>query len=90
MTDKKVQEIMVITQEECAEVIQALSKIIRFGLGSVHTDGVSNKEHLEEEIGDLICMFQLMEQKEMIDWSLVSLHAVNKREKLKKWSKIYE
>ena len=30
------QEIMMIAQEECAEVTQAISKVFRFGFDSVH------------------------------------------------------
>ena len=49
--------IPVVTQEECAEVIQAISKVFRFGLNQLHpTTGVSNKEQLEEEIGQLVYM----------------------------------
>jgi len=89
MSEDKMNEVMAITQEECAEVIQAISKIMRFGLETSY-QGVTNQSHLEEEIGDLVCMFQLMEQQGMIDWSIVSLHAANKKQKLMKWSKIYE
>ena len=80
-------EIMSITQEECAEVIQAISKIFRFGIDT-EWKGETNRQHLEEEIGDLICMLQLMEEKDLIDWSRVSVAAQMKREKLKTWSNI--
>jgi NTP pyrophosphatase (non-canonical NTP hydrolase) len=79
---------MLISQEECAEVIQAISKVFRFGFDDVY-NGKSNREHLEEEIGDLICMFQLMEEKGLVDWSRVSIHSINKREKLKTWSTVF-
>lgn len=36
--DDKVQEVMNILQEECAEVIQAISKCRRFGLDNKKTD----------------------------------------------------
>ena len=81
------EEIMNIAQEECAEVIQAISKIRRFGLMTEHNE-VTNKAHLEEEVGDLLCMLQLMEENEIVDWTRVSLHAQWKREKLKRWSVI--
>ena len=80
-------EIMLIAQEECAEVTQAISKVFRFGFDSVHNER-TNKDRLEEEIGDLVCMFQLMEEKELIDWTRVSVAAQMKREKLKTWSNI--
>ena len=85
---KSENEIMLISQEECAEVIQAISKVFRFGFDDVY-NGKSNREHLEEEIGDLICMFQLMEEKNLIDWSRVSVHSIKKREKLKTWSTVF-
>ena len=81
------EEIMLIAQEECAEVIQAISKIMRFGL-DVSYKGVVNRDHLEEEIGDLLCMFELMEEKNIIDWADVANAAKAKRAKLKIWSGI--
>ena len=39
-------EIMLIAQEECAEVTQAISKVFRFGFESVH-NGKTNKQRLE-------------------------------------------
>lgn len=80
-------EIMMIAQEECAEVTQAISKVFRFGFPSIH-NGRTNKDRLEEEIGDLMCMFQLMEEHQLIDWSRVSIASQMKREKLKQWSNI--
>ena len=55
-------EIMLITQEECAEVSQAISKVFRFGMDDEYK-GITNREHLEEEIGDLMCMIDLL-----IEW----------------------
>lgn len=80
-------EIMLITQEECAEVTQAISKVFRFGFDSEY-NGRTNKERLEEEIGDLMCMLQLMADRDIIDWSLVSLAAGRKKIKLQTWSNI--
>lgn len=80
-------EVMLIAQEECAEVIQAISKVFRFGFSSTH-NGKNNSEHLEEEIGDLVCMFDLMREKGLIDWSNVIDASEKKREKLRTWSNI--
>ncbi len=80
-------EIMDITQEECAEVIQAISKIRRFGLMSVH-NGESNQAHLEEEVGDLVCMIDLMIEHNMIDKIAVVEASKRKRAKLAQWSGI--
>ena len=86
---EKQNEIMDISQEESAEVIQAISKIRRFGLNSEH-NGVTNKEHLEEEVGDLTCMLNLLGEFGLVDWDKVQVHAINKRKKLQIWTKIFE
>lgn len=80
-------EVLLIAQEECAEVTQAISKVFRFGFDETY-NGKTNREHLEEEMGDLVCMFQLMEEKGLVDWTHVSLYAQKKRDKLKTWSNI--
>jgi len=49
--------IPIITQEECAEVIQAISKVFRFGPDQCHPEtGVDNITHLAEEVGQLMYM----------------------------------
>lgn len=87
--DNEVKEILCITQEECSEVSQAVSKIFRFGWSSVHPKTmVNNKEHLEEEIGDLLCMVDILVEKCIISDEQINLARQAKREKLKKWSAI--
>jgi hypothetical protein len=81
------QEIMDIAQEECAEVIQAISKVRRFGLTSEHK-GVTNQAHLETEVGDLMCMFELMIEKGIINEAACLEASRNKRIKLQVWSNI--
>lgn len=80
-------EVLLIAQEECAEVTQAISKVFRFGFESVHK-GHTNKERLEEEVGDLVCMFDLMREKGLIRWENVIDASEKKRTKLKTWSSI--
>lgn len=82
-------EILLIAQEECAEVTQAISKVFRFGIESMH-NGVSNKEHLEEEVGDLLCMIEMMMENDIISRGVVAEAKFAKRAKLKKWSNIKE
>ncbi len=80
-------EIMLIAQEECAEVTQAISKVFRFGIDGMH-NGATNKQRLEEEVGDLLCMIEMMIEKNIIDGKLVAQAGVNKKQKLAKWSNI--
>jgi hypothetical protein len=81
-------EIMLITQEECAEVTQAISKVFRFGLDD-HHNGVTNREHLEEEIGDLMCMIDLMITKGVVREAPVLKAKGLKLAKLQQWSNIF-
>ena len=87
--DNEIKEILCITQEECAEASQAISKIFRFGWNSVHPKtGVNNKEHLEEEIGDLMCMIDLILDSGIVSESVVMAAKNEKLLKLQQWSNI--
>lgn len=87
--DKQTKEVFCITQEECAEVTQAISKIFRFGFESKHPyTHKTNKQCLEEEVGDLLAMIDIMVEKCIISDSQVNLARKAKREKLKVWSSI--
>lgn len=79
------EEIMTILQEECAEVIQAVSKVRRFGLSD-------NVGELKKELCDLICMIELMREFNVIPMSYEEQleNIFQKREKLKKFSRIFE
>ena len=85
--DNQTKEVFCIAQEECAEVTQAISKIFRFGMNSEHK-GFSNKDRLEEEVGDLLCMIDIMVEKCIISDSKINTARKAKREKLKVWSGI--
>ena len=85
----KEKEILSITQEECAEVVQAISKVNRFGIDAMH-NGATNRERLTEETGDLFCMIELLIEFGLIDRNEMILAAGKKREKLSKWSNIFQ
>ena len=86
----KTTEVMDILQEECAEVIQAVSKCRRFGIDECYLkSGKSNRENLAEEVGDLLCMIDLLIKFGLVDDQAVYLARQAKEEKLKKWSAIY-
>lgn len=90
LTNQKQQEILLITQEECAEVTQAISKCFRFGIDGLKPGKLrTNREHLEEEAGDLLCMIQLMMEHGLLDKSKVYAASLNKRTKLQTWSNIF-
>ena len=82
-------EILLVTQEECAEVTQAISKVFRFGMENTY-NGVSGREHLEEEIGDLMCMIDLLIDSGMVSESAVMTAKAEKLNKLKMWTSIFK
>jgi NTP pyrophosphatase (non-canonical NTP hydrolase) len=89
--DPKIKEVMDITQEECAEVIQAISKISRFGIDNLKpSKPKTNREHLEEELGDMLAMVDIMLEKGVVSLDNLNIAKAAKIEKLKKWSNIYE
>lgn len=89
MKSERQEEILLICQEECAEVAQAISKVFRFGIDGEHL-GSTNRERLEEEIGDLLCMIEMLTEEQIIDAGAAARAAQNKRAKLAKWSNIRE
>ena len=57
----KINEILDILQEECAEVIQAISKCRRFGMDNVYIKGSgTQREHLVQELGDVRLLLSLI------------------------------
>lgn len=76
-------------QEECAEVTQAISKCFRFGLDNHKpSKPKTNKEHLEEELGDLVAMITLLEIHGVVSQYNIEKAKLAKFEKLKTWSNI--
>ena len=88
---KKENEIMNILSEECAEVIQSISKCNRFGVDNLKPGKPkTNREHLEDELGDVLAMIDIMLEHDIIQREKLDEAKTNKFEKLKKWSTIYE
>ena len=81
---------MVILQEECAEVIQAVSKCYRFGLDNQHKSGATQRANLELEVGDMLALVDILIEQGVIDLNNLQTAKLNKVEKLKIWSKLYE
>lgn len=88
--DPKTEEILDITQEECAEVVVAISKISRFGIDNFKPGKPkTNREHLEEELGDLLCMVDLLLENKVVNQENIEMARKAKREKLTQWSSIF-
>jgi len=88
--NSKEKEVLDILQEECAEVIQAVSKIRRFGADNVKPGKPkTNRDHLEEELGDMLAMIDIMLEFSIISIDNLEIAKKAKIEKLKQWSNIY-
>ena len=87
----KIEEPMLVLMEECSEVVQAISKCCRFGLDN-HKPGKpkTNREHLEEELGDLIAMVDILKENEIVSEEKIEQARRAKVDKLKLWSTIYQ
>ena len=89
--DPKLKEVMDILQEEAAEVIQAVSKISRFGIDNFKPGKPkTNRAHLEAELGDMLAMIDILLEKNVVSLEHLEIAKRAKIEKLKKWSNIYE
>ena len=78
----KLSELMVITMEECGELIQACSKAIR--CNDYHNDS------LKEEVGDVMCMIELIKSNGLITQREIDNQIQTKRMKLMRWSKLID
>ena len=80
-------QLMVITMEECGELVQACSKILRRQELYADTKYVQN---LKDEIGDVYTMLKLMVEHDVVSWDELEKRDEYKRQKLKKWSDLIE
>ena len=88
---KKNEEALVITMEECGELIQACSKVLR-----IASDKNSDKKKIAQaiyklrmEAGDVQAMINIMVEKELLDRKELGTMSVEKRKKLRKYSNIF-
>lgn len=88
--DENTREILQILQEECAEVIVEISKIMRFGPDQCKPDSdETNIMSLEKELGDLSAMIELLVKAKVgVTNNGMVQYKKAKFEKLKRWSTI--
>ena len=78
-----VKETLTILSEECAEVIQANSKLIRFG-----PYDEDNIKELEQELGDVMAMVMILDYYGYVSLTNIQQQIEPKLKNLKKYSKI--
>ena len=79
---EKLTELMIITMEECGELTQACSKVLR-------TDFKDHAlQDLKQEVVDVVCMIELMKKNGLVDDSDIVQGIQNKMEKLEIYSNL--
>lgn len=78
--------------EECAETIQRISKIFRFGLDSAHPKygSVPSRTLLAEECGDILGVIDELIALGTIDETVLAEHRVNKPARIEKYREEFE
>lgn len=80
------EELLTILGEECAEVIQILAKIQRFGEDSCYPgESKNNLDRLHEEIADILAVVDLLLTEETLDDHKIQNGKLKKRIKLKQF-----
>jgi NTP pyrophosphatase (non-canonical NTP hydrolase) len=79
-------ELLTILIEECAEVAQRATKLLRFGAAETQPgQPLNNVERLSEETGDLRCMLALLQRRRLISGGHVAVGFMRKRSQLAKF-----
>lgn len=84
-------ELLICTMEECGELVQACSKVLR-----IANDKKLDKKKLADSIyqlrveaADVQCMINILIEKQIIERKELSKMSVEKRKKLRKYSNIF-
>ena len=81
------QQLLVITMEECGELIQACSKALRRGELYEHSD---SETELKKEVGDVYAMLELLVEWDVLSWTEIENRRDVKRRKLSRWSDLID
>ena len=77
------QQLLIVTMEECGELVQACSKALRRGELYENSD---SQQNLKEEVGDVYTMIDLLVEWDVLSWDEIEARRNKKRKKLKRWS----
>ena len=81
---KKREEMLVITMEECGELIQACSKMIR------SKGKTKYLRDLQDEVGDVMTMIEIMKISGLVTDEQIADRLEEKKQKLMKWSILFD
>tara|TARA_B100001287_G_scaffold155526_1_gene130827 strand:- start:1266 stop:1520 length:255 start_codon:yes stop_codon:yes gene_type:complete len=70
--------LLIVTMEECGELVQACSKVYR------HRNKKRDRKLLSEEVGDVLAMMNLLCEAGLVDLDIVENKRVAREKKMKK------
>ena len=79
------QQLLVVTMEECGELVQSCSKLLR--RAELYSDG-EYVQNLKEELGDVYAMIDLFVEHDVVSWTEIEERRELKRKKLSRWSEL--
>ena len=79
------QQLLVVTMEECGELIQSCSKLLR--RQELYSDS-EYVQNLKDEVGDVYTMIDLLVEWDVLSWDEIEKRRELKRKKLSKWSEL--
>ena len=81
------QQLMIITAEECGELTQRCSKIIR-KYATIDEIEEEQRQKFVDEAGDVLCMLELLVAHKITNWEELRHRVSVKQDKLKTWSNL--
>lgn len=81
------QQLLVVTMEECGELVQSCSKLLR--RAELYSDD-EYVQKLKDEVGDVYTMIDLLVEWDVLSWDEIEKRREVKRKKLSKWSDLVE
>jgi len=85
----KLQQLVLITAEECGELTQRCSKILR-RYSYQHEIEEDQRQKFVNEAGDVYCMLQLLIDAGITTQKELENRAAYKKEKLRIWSNLFD
>ena len=79
------QQLLVLTMEECGELVQSCSKLLR--RAELYSDSEYVK-NLKDELGDVYAMIDLFVEWDVVSWTELEERRNVKRKKLSRWSEL--
>lgn len=81
------QQLLVVTMEECGELVQSCSKLLR--RAELYSDD-RYVQDLKDEVGDVYTMIDLLVEWDVLSWEEIENRREIKRKKLSRWSELIE